>query len=136
MRRATPFAVAILALASASFAEDLSQRLPAQAGGGLFVELPVGSVELHQTTAPEVRVEAQARGLGASAVHFATATRGSRVFVTGAVEPWLWLLSSGPGVRLRIWVPRDFPVEIHSTRGPIEIEDLRGGEHRRFLAAR
>jgi hypothetical protein len=127
---------AILLLAAAAPAEDLIRSLPARPGGALHVVLALGSVEIRDAASPEVRVEARARGIGASAVHFATVQRGGDLVLTGSAEPWLDLLRSGPGVRVRIWVPRDLSVEVHASPGPIEVDDRRETGGRRYLAAR
>jgi hypothetical protein len=119
-------AASITWLAAAGSAEDLSQSLPVHVGGSLQVELAFGRVELHRSPDDVLRVEARARGVGASAVHFATAARGDDLVLVSNPEPWLELLRSGPSVRVRVWAPPHFPVTVHSSRGPVEVDDRRG----------
>ena len=93
----------------------LSIPVPAEQTGTLYVELDRGRVDVVPHDASEVRIEAQARGLGASSVHFQLRQDGNDVVLTGRGEEWLAWMQSGPSVRVRAWVPRRYTVEISTT---------------------
>lgn len=94
---------------------ELTQRIPVSDGGTLYVELDHGRVDVLAHDASEVRIEARARGLGASAVHFDLRAAGNDVVLTGIHEDWLEWMSTTPTVRVRAWVPRDYQVQVSTT---------------------
>jgi hypothetical protein len=108
-------------------AADLTERVPVAAGGTLYIALDRGSVAIHSHDAREIRIEARARGLGASSVHFSVDPRGKEVTLTGSQEAWIDWMTVGPTVSVRAWVPRDCAVEVHTSGGGIEIGDIGGG---------
>ena len=82
---------------------------------------------IHSHDATEIRIQARARGLGASSVHFSVDTRGRDVTLTGSHEAWIDWMTVGPTVSVRAWVPRECAVEVRTSGGGIEIGDIGGG---------
>lgn len=107
-------------------ADDLTEHIPVAAGGTLNIALDRGSVAIHSHDATEIRIEAHARGLGASSVHFSVDTRGRDVTLNGSHEAWIDWMTMGPIVSVRAWVPRKCAVEVHTSGGEIEISDIGG----------
>ena len=114
-----------MVLAMPAGAEELSQRFAAKPAGKLTIELERGSVAVFAHEAPEVRVEARARGVGASSLRLQTQETPDEVLLTAQPEPWLALLQSRPGVRVRAWVPADYAVEVRGG-DTVEIESGSG----------
>ncbi len=123
-----------LAVSSGAAAQDLDQRIPAQPGGSLQVDLDLGeqarpervSLEVRSHDADEVWAVADLSGLGASTVKFRVEHDENVVRVyarAGGIMSWLL---GGPGVAVRIWVPREFSIDVRSASGPIRIEDVKG----------
>ena len=110
----------LMVLAMPAHGEELAQRYAAKPAGKLTIELERGSVAVFPHDAPEVRLEARARGIGASSLRLETRERADEVVLTAQPEPWLALLQSRPGVRVRAWVPADYAVEVRG--GEVEIE--------------
>jgi len=93
---------------------DLVRSLPAASGGTLFVDLDRGRVDVFAHDAPEVRIEARARGIGASSVHFELRADGDDLILVGRGEDWLAWMASAPSVRVRAWVPREYGVQVRT----------------------
>jgi hypothetical protein len=109
---------ACLALTAASGAEGLAQSFPASEGGRLRIALDFGQVDVVPVEAEEVRIEAQARGVGASGVHFDAHADGRDVVLTGRAEPWVAFLRSSPRVRVRAFVPAAWAVDLAEAGAP------------------
>jgi hypothetical protein len=110
--------VACLALATGAGAEGLDQSFPASEGGRLRIALDFGQVDVVTVEAEEVRIEAQARGVGASGVHFDARAEGRDVVLTGRAEPWVAWLRSTPRVRVRAFVPSAWAVDLAELGAP------------------
>lgn len=102
----------LLAVALGSRADELERSFPAQEGGRLRIALDFGQVDVVPVAAEEVRLEAQARGVGASGVHFDAHTEGRDVVLTGRAEPWVAWLQSMPRIRVRAFVPASWAVDL------------------------
>lgn len=102
----------LLGIAGPALAGELDRTFPASPEGTLVIASELGSVDLITHDRPEVRIEAISRGVGASGVRFATHSVGDAIVLEAESEPWLELMRSIPGVRIRAWVPVDFPVEL------------------------
>ncbi len=76
------------------------------------IALDFGHVEVVPAQASEVRIEAEARGVGASGVHFDVRSEGADVVLTGRAEPWVAWLQSGPRVHVRAFVPETWVVDL------------------------
>src|SRR5215468_9784924 len=74
MRRRSLFiaflAGVILAVALGTHADELLRSFPAAEGGRLRIALDFGQVDVVPVEGQELRIEARARGVGASGVHF------------------------------------------------------------------
>jgi hypothetical protein len=127
------FALLFLISAEAP-AQDLDRRIAASPGGLLQVDLDLGeeirpervSLEVRAHDADEVWAVADLSGLGASSVKFRFEhdERVVRLYGrSGGLMSWIF---GGPGVTVRVWVPREFSVDLRCTSGPIRIEDVSG----------
>jgi hypothetical protein len=112
MLRRSAAVAALLLTTPLAAAADLDQRVAVAEGSRLRIELDQGSVAVVTHDAPEVRVQASARGLGASAVHFRLRKEGDALVLTGLAEPWLEWLQAGPRIQVRVFVPADCEVEL------------------------
>jgi len=115
-------------------AEGLDRRIPVEPGGLLQVDLDLGeevradrvSLDVRSHEADEIYATADLSGLGASSVLFRVEQdeRGVRLYGrSGGLMSWLF---GGPGLTVRIWVPRNFSIDVRNASGPIRIEDLTG----------
>jgi hypothetical protein len=129
--------LATLAPAAAS-ARDFEERVPAEPGGDLRVELDAGSVVLESHDLAEVRVDALAAGLGARQLDFRLEANNDRVTLRGkGAAGWLpSLIGGGPHVRIHIRVPNEFSVDIRTAGGDIEIEGVEGRVRARTTGGR
>ncbi len=106
---------ALLLVPLAARAEDLERRLPVDAHDTLRIDLEHGDVDVFTHEANEVRLEARARGLGASAVHFRLREDGRRLVLESRSEKWLHWLGARPRVSVRAWVPRSLALDVQTT---------------------
>ncbi len=115
-------------------AQGLDQRIPMQPGALLQVDLDLGeevrservSLDIRSHEADEIYAVADLSGLGASSVTFRVEQdeKGVRVYGrSGGLMSWLF---GGPGVAVRIWVPRECSIDARNASGPIRIEDVAG----------
>lgn len=115
-------------------AQDLDQRIPVQPGGLLQVDLDLGeeirpervSLEVRSHDADEVWAVADLSGLGSSTVRFRLDHDERVVRLYGRSGGLLSWIFGGPGVSVRVWVPREYSLDLRSTAGPIRIEDVTG----------
>jgi DUF4097 and DUF4098 domain-containing protein YvlB len=113
-------------LAAPAAAKDFEQRVAAQAGGRLRMELDSGSVVIESHDLEEVRVDALAAGMGAGRLDFELSARGEEVTLRGGPRGWMPALLGSPHVRVRVRVPSEFSVDVRTGGGAVEIEDLEG----------
>ena len=99
------------AVALGAKAEELQQSFPAAEGGRLRIALDYGQVQVVPVEGEEVRIEARARGVGASGVHFDAHSEGGDVVLTTRSEPWVAWLQSLPRIQVRAFVPASWSVE-------------------------
>ncbi len=134
MRRALAVAGALAFAVGCSRAQALDERVPAQPGGLLAVDLDLGdeggwervSLEVRSHDADEVWAVADVAGLGTSSVSFRLERdeRGLRLYGSaGGLLSWIF---GGPVVTVRIFVPRAFSADLRCGSGPIRVEDLTG----------
>jgi hypothetical protein len=114
---ALSFAAPSLALAS-----ELERSIALAPGERLRIELARGDVEVFTHQGGEVRLEARARGLGASAVEFLVTREGNEVVLRSRCERWLDWLARGPQVTVRAFVPRHLGLAV-STSGHVAARD-------------
>jgi hypothetical protein len=115
MRRRSLFiaflAGVILAFALGSRADELLRSFPAAEGGRLRIALDFGQVDVVPVEGQELRIEARARGVGASGVHFDARHEGPDVLLAASAEPWVAWLRSQPRVRVQAFVPAGWSVD-------------------------
>jgi hypothetical protein len=110
------------------------EAIPVEPGGSLTVDVDLGEglrpdpgfLEIASHDADEIRVVADADGWASWSVSY-TLDDGSAaarldVRVEGATS-WMF---GGPRVRVRVWVPREFSLDIRSNSGPVRIQDIGG----------
>lgn len=100
-----------IALGAGSRADELMQTFPAAEGGRLRIALEYGQVDVVPVESDEVRIEARARGVGASGVHFDARSEGGDVVLAVRSEPWVAWLQSLPRVHVRAFVPASWSVD-------------------------
>lgn len=127
--------VALLSLAPApSRADDLDQRVYVKPGGQLQVDLDLGeeirpeqaSLQVISHDADQVWVKAETLGWGAGDVKFRLDQDERAVRIYGSVSGLFTMVFGGPTIRVRVWVPRDFSVDLRATTGPIRVEEITG----------
>ncbi len=106
---------ALLLFPLAAGADDLERSVPAGVHDTLTIALERGDVNVITYETDEVRLEARARGLGASAVHCRLREDGRRLVLESRAEKWLHWLGAGPRVSVRAWVPRRLLLDIETT---------------------
>src|SRR5262245_19161325 len=109
-----------LAFALGVRADELQTSFPAAESGRLRLALDYGQVQVVQVEGDEVRIEARARGVGASGVHFDARSEGGDVVLTTRAEPWVTWLQSLPRIQVRAFVPAGWSVE-RAELGPAEM---------------
>jgi hypothetical protein len=103
-------------------ADGLDQSITVEPGERLRIELARGDVDVFTHEAGEVRIEARARGLGASGVEFFVTHEAGEVVLRSRSERWLEWLASGPRVSVRAWVPRHLALAV-DTSGRVAAHD-------------
>ncbi len=93
------------------------------------------SLEVRSHDADEVYAVADLTGLGASTVMFRVEQDGNNVRIYGRAGGLMSWLFGGPTVAVRVWVPRDFSLDLRSASGPIRIEDVHGSVRARTTDA-
>ena len=111
-----------LLLPLAAGAEELVRELSVQRDARLRIQLDAGNVEVFIHDGDRLRLEARARGIGASGVRFLVSQEGGEIVLQSVVEPWLSWLRTGPRVRVRAFVPRGVRLDV-ATAGRIVTHD-------------
>jgi hypothetical protein len=134
----TRLAIAVLALMvlepATAIGQDLDRRIPVEPGGMLQVDLDFGeeirservSLEVRSHDADEVWAVADLSGLGASSIQFRIESDDHVVRLYGRSGGLMSWIFGGPGVAVRVWVPREFSIDLRCTSGPVRIEEVRG----------
>ena len=132
----SPISAVILAalLAAPIQADDLDERIPAPPGGRLEFDLErgeglrpdPGTVEVTTHDADEVRILVDRSGWAASSVRFRVDRNGDTIRVYGRPSGAFSWLFGGPQVNVRVWVPREFSVDVRCSTGPIRIDGVTG----------
>jgi hypothetical protein len=101
-------------IAAPAVAADFEGEIPVKREAKLRIALERGDVSVITHDLETLRLEARARGSGASAIHFEVREDAAGWVLEGRAEPWLRWLSSGPRVNVRAWVPRGVALEIET----------------------
>ena len=109
----------------AAGAKDFEQRVPAEPGGHLRIDLRGGAIVVESHSADEVRVDALAAGVGAPSLDLELSSNGDEVTLRGGARDWFSGLL-GTHVRVRVRLPREFSIDARTRGGSIEIEDIEG----------
>ncbi len=141
--RALALLFGCLSLALDARAQDLDERVPAQPGGQLSVDLDFGeegtwervSLVVRSHDADEVWAVADLSGFGASNVVFRLEHDARGVRLYGRADGLLSWIFGGPGAVVRIWVPREFGADLRCSSGPIRVEDLTGAVRARTVGS-
>jgi len=113
------------AFASAAADQTFDKRFSAPPGGHLTLQTDVGSVAILGHDSREVVIHAEMSD--SDHVQIAAEQNSSGVSVTGHVteRDWFdWFHFSSTHVRFTIDVPRDYPVEIKTSGGSIDVRNL------------
>ncbi len=115
--------IACAASPSVATAEEFVRVLEVKEDQILRVALHAGNIEVVTHEGDRVRIEARARGVGASGVRFLLSEDARGDLVLGSVRaPWLSWLRAGPRVHVRAWVPRWLRLDLR-TAGRIVTHD-------------
>lgn len=134
MRTATLAVLSVVLVACHSGADDLEDTLAVAPGELLEVDLYMGeglrpdqgSLEIMSHDAEQVRVVATASGWGASGVSYRLERGEGTVRLLGRVTGSVSWLFGGPQLTVRIWVPRQFSLDLRASAGPIRVDDVAG----------
>jgi hypothetical protein len=133
----------LLLVPGVALAQGLDQRVAVSPGGLLQVDLELGeevraervSLEVRSHDADEVWAVADLSGLGSTSVKFRLERDPSSVRIYGRSDGIMSWLFGGPGVRVRVWVPREYSVDLRCTSGPIRVEEIQGSVRARTADA-
>ena len=114
--------LAALAVPQLARADELERSIAVAPGERLRIELARGDVDVFTHDAAEVRIEARARGLGASGVEFFVTREPGEIVLRSRAERWLEWLGNGPHVTVRAWVPRHLGLAVE-TSGHVAARD-------------
>lgn len=103
----------------------ISERVPIEAGGTLYVDLDRGHVDVATHVANEVRVEAEASGWGDDQVSFLLEADDDAVWLDCYMNGLSRFLRLAR-VRVRIWVPEEFSGDIRTRGGRLRLRGLHG----------
>lgn len=102
----------VLALPSWAGAEDFDRQVPVGLHQRLEIQLERGDVDVISHEASQLRLEARARGVGASGIRFELREESDGLVLRSHSEGWVSWLRSGPRVRVRAWVPRGVTLDV------------------------
>ncbi len=129
LRRVASAAVALLALAAAPVAaETYEHTYDTGSGGRLEVDTDIGSIEVRTSSGDSVEVEVVVTGSNAERFTVDFGGSGSNPVVRGDYKRAGSFFggSRSPRVRFRITVPERFDVDLETSGGSIEVDDLEG----------
>jgi DUF4097 and DUF4098 domain-containing protein YvlB len=107
---------------------NFDKHIPVPIGGRLTVDLDIGAVTVTGTEAHEVVVRARAWGdddsLTRLSLHVESTSAGVQVHETYTQGLWTWFGGNRVHVQFTIEVPRDYPVQISTNGGSLELASL------------
>jgi hypothetical protein len=110
------------------------EAIPVEPGGSLTVDVDLGEglrpdpgfLELASHDMDEIRIVGDVDGWASWGVKFTLDTAGPAVRLDVRVEGATSWMFGGPRVRVRVWVPREFSLDIRSNSGPVRIQEIEG----------
>lgn len=139
----------ILVLIAATFVTSVTlaaqktydTQLAAPPGGQLTFDSNSGSVTVTGHNAPEVTIHAELKGSRSFLSHFHIKAQetpsGVRVTARAGRQGWLhWFYFSTKSVRFAIEVPRDYPVDLTTAGGDVNVQNLNAAVHARTSGGR
>jgi hypothetical protein len=117
-------ALLVVVLAMAAPAAEFDERVPAEPGGRLRIDLTGGAVEIESHDEDVVRVEASASGPGAGAIDFELEGTPENLRLRSlrrGIAGWF-----AGRVRVRVRVPEEFSLDVRTSGGSIEVEEIQG----------
>jgi len=112
-------------------ADELLRELSIDPGANLLIQLDAGNVDVTAHDGDRLRLEARARGIGASGVSFLVTQEPGQVVLRSISAPWLSWLHAGPRVHVRAWVPRGLRLAVETAGRIVTYEN---GVERAFPA--
>jgi DUF4097 and DUF4098 domain-containing protein YvlB len=94
-------------------------------GGILRIELSVGSIEVETHDLQQVEIDARTSGWASRAMRFSLDQQGKQLRLTGSRSSWLRGFGAGR-VRVRARVPELFSLDLHTSGGRIEVQEVTG----------
>ncbi len=116
-----------LALSFQSAARDITESFDVDSGGELFLRTDVGKLVIDTHNSDEVLLEVGVSGKQSDKFSVESEANGNDVKIIGKMEKqksWGW--NQSPKVTFRVTVPKEYNLEIHTSGGSIDIEDLIG----------
>ena len=133
LRLAAILALAVL-LPAAARGQDLDERVAVEPGGTLQVDLDLGdeippdqvSLQVFSHDADQVWITAEKRGWGTGDVKLRVDQGPRSLRLYGSVSGLFTMAFGGPSIWVRVWVPREFSLDLRSTTGSIRVEEVTG----------
>ncbi|GAC12672.1 DUF4097 family beta strand repeat-containing protein [Aliiglaciecola lipolytica] len=119
-------AIALLASFNIS-AKNINQTIDVTSGGDLYLRTDVGRLIIDTHSRDQVILEVEIKGDDADKFEVTQDTSGNKVTILGKMESnkrWGW--NRDIKAEFRLTVPEEFNLELHTSGGSIEIEDLKG----------
>jgi hypothetical protein len=120
-----PLALLVALAASGAGAEDFERTVPVRPGGTLRIDLSAGSIDVETHDLEAVDIDARTTGWAARAVRFSLEHDEDELELRGSRSSWLRGLGSGR-VTVRARVPKLFSVDLHTSGGRIDIQEVTG----------
>ncbi len=123
--RAVQLLAALLLTVQPAFADDFERTLSAVPGGELRVDLSGGHIEVESHDEPTVELD----GFASGRFEFEVDQEGDRITVRGNRQGFLPFFAGR--IELHARVPRSFRLDLHTSGGRIEVQELLGDVYAR-----
>lgn len=110
-----------------SLANDVSESFNVDSGGKLFLRTDVGKLVIETHNDDQVLLEVEVSGENSEKFTVESEVDGDDVRIVGKMadrKSWGW--NRSPKVAFRITLPKEYNMEVHTSGGSIDIEDLIG----------
>lgn len=108
-------------------AEDVTESFNVSSGGKLFLRTDVGKLKIDTHDKDEVLLEVEISGENSERFTVESEVNGDDVSIIGKMtdrKSWGW--NNSPKVTFRVTLPKKYNLEVHTSGGSIDIEDLIG----------